>query len=108
MSGCRSRPKRGDWSLGVPVVVMVLSGNDDHHCKDGAQDHGGDAHRQADEGEVAGLPRGNFSRYDVAAGNCSPHLTERTKSVGTGEHRRCSCKARWARDTIYTSLFTVS
>lgn len=109
LSGYRSRPKRGDWSLGVPVVVMMLSGNDYHHRKDGAQDHGGDAHRQANEGEVAGLPGGNFCRYDVATGNSSSHLMERTKSVGTGgEHRCCSCKTRPAHGTIYASPFTVS
>lgn len=39
-------------SLGLPVVVMVLRGDDDHHGENGAEHNRGDSHSQTDEGEV--------------------------------------------------------
>lgn len=61
-------------TLWLPVVIMVLRGDDDHHGEDGAQHDGGNAHSQADEGEVACLTGGYFRCHHVSPGNRRTHL----------------------------------
>ena len=60
--------------LRLPVVVVVLRGDDDDHGEDGAQHDGGDADGQADEGEVACLAGGYFRRHHVPSGYRRAHL----------------------------------
>lgn len=62
--------------LWLPVVVVVLRGDDDYHGKDGAQHNGGDANSQADEGEVACLAGGYFRRHHVPSGYRRAHLSD--------------------------------
>lgn len=62
--------------LRLPVVIVVLRGDDDYHGEDGAQHNGGDANRQADEWEVACLAGGYFRRHHVPSGNRSTHLSD--------------------------------
>lgn len=71
--------------LRLPVVIMVLRGDDDHHGEDGAQDNGGDADSQADEGEVARLSGCNLRRHDVAPGYRRTHL--RVGRGGGGQNK---------------------
>lgn len=68
---------------------MVLRGDDDHHGEDGAQHDGRDAHRQADEGEVAGLARGDLRRHHVPAGDRRAHLGDRWRGGGGGGDGAC-------------------
>lgn len=53
---------------------MVLGGDDDHYSEDGAEDDGGDAHGQTDEGEVTGLTRRDLCSYHVPPRYSRPHL----------------------------------
>lgn len=62
--------------LRFPVVVVVLRGDDDHHGEDGAQHNGGNADRQADEGEVACLAGGYLRRHHVPPGYRRAHLSD--------------------------------
>lgn len=62
--------------LRLPVVVVMLRGNDDYHGEDGAQHNGGDANGQADEGEVACLAGGYFRRHHVPSGYRRTHLCD--------------------------------
>lgn len=41
--------------LGIPVVFVVLGGDDDDYSEDGTKHHGCDAHGQGDEGEIPGF-----------------------------------------------------
>lgn len=75
--------KRRPEQLGFPLVVVVLRGDDDHHGEDGAQHDGGDAHGQADEGEVAGLAGGYLRRHHVPPGYRRAHLSDKTTNKGT-------------------------
>lgn len=50
---------RNDNSV-TPVIVMVLSCDDNNHCEDGTQDHGSDPNCQADEGKIPSFAGGNF------------------------------------------------
>lgn len=60
----------------------MLRGDDDHHGQDGAQHDGGDAHSQADEGEVASLTGGYFRRHHVPPGYRCTHLRDARREVG--------------------------
>ena len=53
---------------------MVLGGNDDYHGEDGTQNDGGNAHCQADEGEVTRLAGRYLCRHHVPPGHCCTHL----------------------------------
>lgn len=76
--------------LRLPVVVVVLRGDDDHHGEDGAQHNGGDADRQADEGEVARLAGGYFRCHHVPSGYRRTHLSDAggREGMGVWEERR--------------------
>ena len=75
--------------LRLPVVVMVLRGDDDHHREDGAQHNGGDSDGQADEGEVAGLAGGYFRRHHVPSGYRRAHLGQcGREGMGVWERER--------------------
>lgn len=73
--------------LRLPVVVVVLRGDDDYHGEDGAQHNGGDANGQADEGEVACLAGGYFRRHHVPPGYRRTHLSD-ARREGTGVWER--------------------
>ncbi len=62
--------------LRLPVVIVVLRGDDDYHGEDGAEHDGGDANSQADEGEVACLAGGYFRCHHVPSGYRRTHLSE--------------------------------
>lgn len=62
------------WVLGLPVIIMVLRGDDDDYCEDGAEDNRSDAHCQTDEGKVTCLTGCYFCCHHVATGNGSTHL----------------------------------
>ena len=70
---------------------MVLRGDDDYHGEDGAQDDGGDADGQADEGEVACLAGGYFRRHHVPSGYRRAHLND----VGERGHQDISYVQDW-------------
>lgn len=63
--GGRWARRRLPWRLGVPVVVVVLGGDEDDDGEDGAQHGGGHADGQGDEGEVPRLPRGHLGLSQV-------------------------------------------
>ncbi|PWA15080.1 hypothetical protein CCH79_00008629, partial [Gambusia affinis] len=80
--------------LGVPVVVVMLRGYDDYHGEDGAEHQRGNAHGQADEGEVAGLTGRYFRSHHVPSGYRHAHLS-------SGQRKRGEMsEARWARLTV--------
>ena len=57
--------RRLPWRSGVPIVVVVLSGDEDDDGEDGAQHGGGHADGQRDEGEIPRLPRGHLGLGQV-------------------------------------------
>ena len=57
--------RRPPWRSGVPIVVVVLSGDEDDDGEDGAQHGGGHADGQRDEGEIPRLPRGHLGLGQV-------------------------------------------
>lgn len=57
----------------------MLRGYDDYHGEDGAQHKGGNAHGQADEGEVASLSGGYFRSHHVPSSYCHAHLSSEQK-----------------------------
>lgn len=52
--GAQSGAEMGRF-LGIPVVFVVLGGDDDDYSEDGTEHHGRDAHGQGDEREVPGF-----------------------------------------------------
>lgn len=63
-------------SLGLPVVIVVLRGDDNHNGEYGAEHDGGDSHRQTDEGEVTCLTRGDLCCNHVTSSHSSTHLNK--------------------------------
>ncbi len=68
------RPTLG--SLGLPVVIVVLRGDDDHNGEYGAEHDGGDSHRQTDEGEITCLARGDLCCNHIASSHSGTHLNQ--------------------------------